>query len=409
MVEMEHILQQLEQTLGISLRLKTLNEQEFEELARALAASQDDAVSIGGSQGKRSTPSKVKSPQVQDGQARSRTTTSVGAYENEELGEIWIPIQTQQKPGIVIAAAQGDLTVSEIRLIELWLSALRGASSLNAKSGTKAEEERSAQQLGAWLKERLDAGEQVAELPEEMPIRLSLSADMVPFLLLNESEHAPAPSYKALQRLLRSYFDGDIVLVPLHEKEWLILAQQQLLVGIIDDKEELTADGDQESLALFCMGLYELISTEWVGDFHISAIPAVNALHALPQAVNMLRETMTIGRTFQVKEHIHLSTGLHLERLVYSIPEYQRNLFLREYAAGHTDLFEDSETLSTLESFFELDCNVSETAKHLYIHRNTLLYRLDKIKQETGLDVRSFSDAVLVKITLLLYKVTKRK
>jgi|GEM_PF-240052 len=409
MVEMEHIVQQLEQTLGISLRLKTLNEQEYGELTSALAASQDDAVSIGGSQGKRSTQSKAKSPQVQDGQARSRTTTSVGAYENEELGEIWIPIQTQQKPGIVIAAAQGDLTVSEIRLIELWLSALRGASSLNAKSGTKAEEERSAQQLGAWLKERLDAGEQVAELPEEMPIRLSLSADMVPFLLLNESEHAPAPSYKALQRLLRSYFDGDIVLVPLHEKEWLILAQQQLLVGIIDDKEELTADGDQESLALFCMGLYELISTEWVGDFHISAIPAVNALHALPQAVNMLRETMTIGRTFQVKEHIHLSTGLHLERLVYSIPEYQRNLFLREYAAGHTDLFEDSETLSTLESFFELDCNVSETAKHLYIHRNTLLYRLDKIKQETGLDVRSFSDAVLVKITLLLYKVTKRK
>ncbi|OOC59435.1 PucR family transcriptional regulator [Paenibacillus ihbetae] len=409
MVEMEHIVQQLEQSLGISLKLKTLNEQEYGELTRALAASQDDAVSIGGSQGKRSTQSKAKSPQVQDGQARSRTTTSVGAYENEELGEIWIPIQTQQKPGIVIAAAQGDLTVSEIRLIELWLSALRGASSLNAKSGTKAEEERSAQQLGAWLKERLDAGEQVAELPEEMPIRLSLSTDMVPFLLLNESEHAPAPSYKALQRLLRSYFDGDIVLVPLHEKEWLILAQQQLLVGIIDDKEELTADGDQESLALFCMGLYELISTEWVGDFHISAIPAVNALHALPQAVNMLRETMTIGRTFQVKEHIHLSTGLHLERLVYSIPEYQRNLFLREYAAGHTDLFEDSETLSTLESFFELDCNVSETAKHLYIHRNTLLYRLDKIKQETGLDVRSFSDAVLVKITLLLYKVTKRK
>ncbi|GIO89369.1 PucR family transcriptional regulator [Paenibacillus lactis] len=409
MVEMEHIVQQLEQTLGISLRLKTLNEQEYGELAKALAASQADAVGNGSpGEGKRSTRTKDKTPPIQHGQARTMTLTAAGAYDNEALGEIWIPIQ-MQKPGIVIAVPRGDLTVSEIRLIELWLSTLRGALSLNAKSGSKAEEERSAQQLGAWLKERLEAGEQVAELPEELPIRSSLSADMVPFLLLNESEHAPAPSYKALQRLLRSYFDGDIVLVPLHEKEWLILAEQQLLVGIVDDKEELTAEGEQDSLALFCMGLYELISTEWVGDFHISAIPAVNALHALPQAVNMLRETMTIGRTFQVKEHIHLSTGLHLERLVYSIPEYQRNLFLREYAAGHTDLFEDSETLSTLESFFELDCNVSETAKHLYIHRNTLLYRLDKIKQETGLDVRSFSDAVLVKITLLLYKVTKRK
>ncbi|MNC73523.1 Purine catabolism regulatory protein [compost metagenome] len=69
----------------------------------------------------------------------------------------------------------------------------------------------------------------------------------------------------------------------------------------------------------------------------------------------------------------------------------------------------DQEMLSTLENFFALDCNVSETAKKLYIHRNTLLYRLDKFKQETGKDVRTFNDAVLVKTALLLYKVTKRK
>ncbi|CRF29116.1 transcriptional regulator%2C CdaR [Mycobacterium tuberculosis] len=69
----------------------------------------------------------------------------------------------------------------------------------------------------------------------------------------------------------------------------------------------------------------------------------------------------------------------------------------------------DPETMTTLEHFFQLDCNVSETAKKLYIHRNTLLYRLDKFKQETGLDVRTFHHAVLVKIAMLLYKVTKRK
>ncbi|WP_420871911.1 helix-turn-helix domain-containing protein [Cohnella rhizosphaerae] len=56
-----------------------------------------------------------------------------------------------------------------------------------------------------------------------------------------------------------------------------------------------------------------------------------------------------------------------------------------------------------------MDCNVSETAKRLFIHRNTLLYRLDKLKQEAGLDVRSFNDAILVRLLMLLYKVTKRK
>jgi len=76
---------------------------------------------------------------------------------------------------------------------------------------------------------------------------------------------------------------------------------------------------------------------------------------------------------------------------------------------GRPDLFTDSETVATLDAFFSMDCNVSETAKKLFIHRNTLLYRLDKIKNEAGLDVRSFNDAVLVRILLLLYKVTKRK
>ncbi|WP_246059879.1 PucR family transcriptional regulator [Paenibacillus lautus] len=400
MVEMEHIVQKLEQTLGTSLGLKTLNDQEAAWLTKSMATSPqfgDRIVHEEGAQGS-SNGTSHKSRRVQ------------GIYLHKDLGEIWIPVN-QQDPRRVIVADQGTLTESEIGLITLLLSSLQDTTpGLTPKNAGKVEEERRAQQLGGWLKERLQAGELLAELPEEMLIRTSLTEDMVPFLLIHESEHAPTPSYKALHRLLRSYFDGDIILVPLLDKEWIILADQELLDGITtDDKEDTPAEGDQELLSLFCMGLYELISTEWVGDFHISAIPAVNALHALPQTVSMLRETMTIGRTFQVKEHIHLSTGLHLERLVYSIPEYQRNQFLREYAAGHTDLFEDSETLSTLESFFELDCNVSETAKHLYIHRNTLLYRLDKIKQETGLDVRSFSDAVLVKITLLLYKVTKRK
>ncbi|AWP30203.1 putative transcriptional regulator, PucR family protein [Paenibacillus vortex V453] len=406
MVEMEHIVQKLEQTLGTSLGLKTLNAQEAAWLKESMTAAQRHGNRIGHHNVEEALGSIFRGER----ETSRKERTHAGAYEYEALNEVWIPVN-RQDPVRVIVADRNVLTESEIGLITLLLSSIHETSpGIVSKSSVKVEDERRAQQLGSWLKERLQAGELLAELPDELLLRSSLTEEMVPFLLINESEHAPTPSYKALQRLLKSYFDGDIILVPLLDKEWIILANQELLDGITtDDKEDTPAEGDQDLLSLFCMGLYELVSTEWVGDFHISAIPAVNALHALPQTVGMLRETMTIGRTFQVKEHIHLSTGLHLERLVYSIPEHQRNQFLREYAAGHTDLFEDSETLSTLESFFELDCNVSETAKHLYIHRNTLLYRLDKIKQETGLDVRSFSDAVLVKITLLLYKVTKRK
>jgi carbohydrate diacid regulator len=105
---------------------------------------------------------------------------------------------------------------------------------------------------------------------------------------------------------------------------------------------------------------------------------------------------------------VHLPWFVHLERLLIGVPESVRNRFVEDMI-GRPDLFSDPETLATLDAFFAMDCNVSETAKRLFIHRNTLLYRLDKIKQETGLDVRSFNDAVLVRILLLLYKVTKRK
>ncbi|WP_244908312.1 MULTISPECIES: PucR family transcriptional regulator [Paenibacillus] len=387
MVEKDLIVQTLEQVLGVSLGYRILDDQESEAVLQAVSEKQNRDADL-------------------DEAAVAPTN---GVYDNNKENELWIPLHLQ-KPIPVITAPRDVLTPSEVGLMKLWLSSLQeDGQALKGKGAGKADEERQARQLGDWLMEQVREGALHAALPAELR-QLRLKENMVPFLLTNESESSGVTGYKALQRLLKSYFDGEVLLIPLQQKEWMVLASQDLLAGgLADEKEDSAVEADQDLLSLFCMGLYELISTEWVGDFHIAAIPPVDARQGLPSVLHKLRETMAIGRVFRVKEHIHLSTGLHLERLIFSIPEAQRNRFLQEYAALHTELFEDSETLSTLESFFELDCNVSETAKHLYIHRNTLLYRLDKIKQETGLDVRSFSDAVLVKMTLLLYKVTKRK
>lgn len=401
MTDIEQILQSLKSTLGIPMTLKSLNEQEAELLLESITIPSlhsqisDDSRSY--------NEVKVKMPVKEQPEA--------GVFYYTEQGEVWFSIPVRNEAPIVITVPSEKVTDTEVKLIGLLLSNLVHTDLFTKplRNNSKAEEEHYALKLGEWLNERIKADEYHATLPEELSGRIPLSEDMIPFLLVNESEHPANTTFKSLQRLLRSYFDGEIVLVPLQEKAWLVLADPQLLDGLIDDKEEIPGEGDQDLLTLFCMGLYELVSNEWVGDFHIAAIPAIKVHEALPDGLRQLRETMIIGRTFQVKEHIHLSTGLHLERLLFSIPEVQRSQFLEEYASHHTGVFEDAETLSTLESFFELDCNVSETAKRLYIHRNTLLYRLDKIKQETGLDVRSFGDAVLVKITLLLYKVTKRK
>jgi DNA-binding PucR family transcriptional regulator len=111
---------------------------------------------------------------------------------------------------------------------------------------------------------------------------------------------------------------------------------------------------------------------------------------------------------FYPSETMHLPWKMRLEKLLNGLTEAEQQRFVNQ-VLKRVDQLPDTDMYVLLEQFFALDCNVSETAKSLYVHRNTLLYRLDKFKQETGLDVRSFGDAVLVQVALLLYKVTKRR
>ena len=175
-----------------------------------------------------------------------------------------------------------------------------------------------------------------------------------------------------------------------------------------EERDEEMEESVEESLTSIASGLHEMLASEWIGECHLAVSQPISPINSIISTTALLRETIHLGRTFHVGSNIHLPWLLHLERLLSTIPEVQRLKFV-EQALKRTDVFLEPEILTTLETFFGLDCNVSETAKKLYIHRNTLLYRLDKLKQETELDVRQFRDAVLVKIILLLYKVTKRK
>lgn len=318
-------------------------------------------------------------------------------------GQLAIPLfQSEGKITVLLMDMEG-LTEVEIRLIRFAAS---GHAASLALTGIKEEGEAEAAQLKQWLLLQLEQERENAEIPDELPIKSRLFSEMIPFLLVSENVHTQHMTYAALMKLLRSYFDREVLLIPLQDKEWLILARKELLTG--GDEKEEGEDSDQELLAQTGMGLQELIASEWVGVFHLAAAQEIVPVKGLPGTVNLLRETITLGRIFQVGSYIHLPWDLHLERLVNSIPDAKRGPLLHQIG-DFSAVFGDKEMLLTLETFFEMDCNVSETAKKLYIHRNTLLYRLDKIKQETGADVRSFGDAAIVKLTMLLYKLTKRK
>lgn len=321
--------------------------------------------------------------------------------------------KTQDKIAYVFAADSVMITDKEARFVELLLKSTELSAVKSSNSSTKKDEETRNRRLGEWLCQRIDADELQLPIPDEWAMIAKLNGRSIPLLLNAEGADnllSQEITYTKLNKLLRSYFGGEIVLIPLR-KDWLILVREEMIPSLLEEREE-GAGAERDMLRELCQGLQELISNEWVvgGSYHLSVTDPVGSDENLMEIIIALRETLRVGRMFHVTEHIHLPWELQLERLVYSIPQEQRIQFIEQGSLTEktpSGWYRDEELISTLETFFQMDCNVSETAKRLYIHRNTLLYRMDKFKQETGLDVRNFRDAVLVQLKMLLYKVTK--
>lgn len=116
---------------------------------------------------------------------------------------------------------------------------------------------------------------------------------------------------------------------------------------------------------------------------------------------------LDVGKIFFADKRIIAYSALGIGRLIYQLPIPLCKMFIKELFDGK-DLDDfDEETLSTINKFFENSLNVSETSRQLYIHRNTLVYRLDKLQKSTGLDLRVFEDAITFKIALMVVKYMK--
>ncbi|NOU98242.1 PucR family transcriptional regulator [Paenibacillus sp. LMG 31456] len=307
----------------------------------------------------------------------------------------------------VLSVESNLVTRVERQLVELMLESKR-TQDMRPSSST-SEEERKASAVRDWFKQQQDLGLVNAEMPDTLVSQLSLYSTKIPLLLYGDYSQSRRVSYQELKKLLESFFDAEMILIPLTDKEWLILGSEKMMsIDAADDRDFGEEESIEDTLGAIGFGLHEMLENEWVGECHLAINYPMMPAKSLYTTVLQLRETMMLGRTYHLGSNMHLPWMLQLEKLINLIPEGEKTNFL-ERVLKRLDVALDSETMTTLEHFFQLDCNVSETAKKLYIHRNTLLYRLDKFKQETGLDVRTFNDAVLVKIALLLYKVTKRK
>ena len=119
------------------------------------------------------------------------------------------------------------------------------------------------------------------------------------------------------------------------------------------------------------------------------------------------RMAADVGRIFFEEKEVIAYSGLGIGRLIYQLPIPLCRLFIKEIFDGRDIDDFDDEILPTIDKFFENSLNVSETSRQLFIHRNTLVYRLDKIQKSTGLDLRVFDDAITFKIALMVVKYMK--
>ena len=130
----------------------------------------------------------------------------------------------------------------------------------------------------------------------------------------------------------------------------------------------------------------------------------VNHVRDLARAYKEAQVAIEVGKVFDTERSIINYENLGIGRLIYQLPTTMCEMFLQEVFKKNPSDALDQETLFTINKFFENNLNVSETARKLFVHRNTLVYRLEKIKKLTGLDLREFDDAITFKVALMVKK-----
>lgn len=140
---------------------------------------------------------------------------------------------------------------------------------------------------------------------------------------------------------------------------------------------------------------------------HVAYGTIVNEIKEVSRSYKEARMALDVGKIFFEENDVIAYSTLGIGRLIYQLPIPLCKMFIREIFDGRSPDDFDEETLTTINKFFENSLNVSETSRQLYIHRNTLVYRLDKLQKSTGLDLRVFEDAITFKIALMVVKYMK--
>ena len=168
--------------------------------------------------------------------------------------------------------------------------------------------------------------------------------------------------------------------------------------------KELRNNADVKNLEKLARSISDTLSGEFFTRVNVGIGGPVTGIKELARSFKEAQMAIEVGKVFDTDKSIISYSNLGIARLIYHLPTTLCDTFLKEvFKKGSVDNL-DHETLFTIQKFFDNNLNVSETSRKLFVHRNTLVYRLDKIKKLTGLDLREFEDAIVFKIALMVQK-----
>lgn len=192
---------------------------------------------------------------------------------------------------------------------------------------------------------------------------------------------------------------------PDKSKDYVISVGEHDIVLIKDVKPGI----DAKEIEKIATNISDTLSSEFYSKVAIGISTVVDNIKDLARAYKEAQVALDVGKVFETEKNIISYENLGIGRLIYQLPTTLCEMFLQEvFKKGSLESL-DRETLMTIQCFFENNLNVSETSRKLFVHRNTLVYRLEKIRKLTGLDLREFEHAITFKVALMVKKYLNSK
>lgn len=223
--------------------------------------------------------------------------------------------------------------------------------------------------------------------------KLHIQTDNRRVALIVEADNAKESN---VLEIMRTYFGSN-------GKDFITAVDENNVIVVKDLAEN---DGSRE-IEKAASGIVAFLEKENMKHARIAYGTVVNEIKEVSRSYKEAKMALDVGKIFFGERNVVAYSELGIGRLIYQLPIPLCKMFIKEIFDGKSPDDFDEETLTTINRFFENSLNVSETSRQLFIHRNTLVYRLDKLQKSTGLDLRVFEDAITFKIALMVVKYMK--